>query len=215
MFIDFSPEKSLTLKQKLWKALKPGTNHLYATKIHGRGVQTRTEGHSGQGTLAISDRHRCLTRLTTCRSSASCGAHTHTHTHTPVKSRSVTSALTLQDNGRCTANVESAYWSVPGGGLPQILQRIPASRSLTVPGALGGPTHCSRVAGLSYESISSSFHMYWFVFNATFWSFLLMWENRCHSWFLHSLVATTPLVHVLSYVKNISILCCNTQYYWN
>lgn len=41
MFVDFSPEKSLTLKQKLWKALKPGTNHLYTTNIHGRGAQTR------------------------------------------------------------------------------------------------------------------------------------------------------------------------------
>lgn len=50
-------------------------------------------------------------------------------------------------------------------------------------------------------------------FNATFQSFLLIWENRCHVCFLLSLVAMTPLDHVLSYVKNISILCCNTQYY--
>jgi len=41
MFIDFSPEKSLTLKQKLWKALKPGINHLYTTDVHSRGAQTR------------------------------------------------------------------------------------------------------------------------------------------------------------------------------
>lgn len=40
MFIDFSSEKSLTLKQKLWKALKSGTNHLYTTNIHSRGAQT-------------------------------------------------------------------------------------------------------------------------------------------------------------------------------
>lgn len=203
MFIDFSPEKSLTLKQKLWKALKPGTNHLYTTNIHGRGAQTRAT-FLLKGSVAGAG--QCLPSTSCpvwppwavpCRA---CDPQTHTrqqlegHEHTlPAGQR------------RRVVSVTATSWSVSSWEHARDL----ANGSLQAdPWMHWGPgwglhTMFGLQDWATRESAAPLRDFGVFFFNATSQSFLLIWENRCHVWFLLSLVAMTPLDHVLSYVKNI------------
>lgn len=146
MFVDFPPEKSLTLKQKLWKALKPGTNHLYTTNIHGRGAQTRASFLLKVQWLEAGQ----------CLPSTSCPAWPPwatprracdpRHTASALK---VTSTHSLQDSDllECVK-----LRTCPGSG-----KWISASRSLNALGAWMGPVYQVWSARLSDKGISSSF----------------------------------------------------------
>lgn len=174
MFIDFSPEKSLTLKQKLWKALKSGTNHLYTTNIHGRGVQTRT-------TFWLRD--AVAGKPSRCGASASSSAElashrgapqlaaTHGHTHTAGSRHSLTAGHRATHCQHRLSVLECIRSRTP----PWSCKRIPAGRSLTALGARGGPARHHQAAGLSCEPPSSSFYGFFF--------FFLMWLFNLSSWY--------------------------------
>lgn len=150
MFVDFSPEKSLTLKQKLWKALKPGTNHLYTTNIHGRGAQTRATfllKGSVAGSWAVPAQHLLSSVATMGHTTPSLRPQAHTvstegHQHT------------LPAGQHCHSHLLECVQlrTCPGSG-----KWISASRSLNALGAWMRPVYQVWSARLSDEGISSSF----------------------------------------------------------
>lgn len=140
-------------------------------------------------------------RHTAC-SSAGCDARTRTHTAVShPHCRTPGDALPASHQRTGVYHVEN---------FPLILQKDPCRQVPDCAGSPEGtdtpPSGCRIEPGVNQQFL---LWIFFFFFNATFQPFLLIWENR----FLPSLAAMTPLVHVLSYVKNISILCCNTQYY--
>lgn len=148
-------KKSLTLKQKLWKALKPGTNHLYTTNIHGRGAQTRATfllKGSVAGSWALPAQHLLSSVATTGYSTPRLRPQAH-----------LAAAGRAQAHTPCRAVLVPCQWhwdllecvklrTCPGSG-----KWISASRSLNALSVWMGPVYQAGSARLRVEGISSSF----------------------------------------------------------
>lgn len=146
-----------------------------------------------------------------------CPRRPDTHAHIR-RSAAVTPrghAYLLRDSGRRVGSVDSTYWSVSSWERAWDLANGSLRSDPWTHREPGWDLH-ARIGLQDWATRQSAAPFVDSIFfKATFQPFLSVREKRCHVWFLLSLVAKTPLVHVLSYVKNISILCCNTQYYWN